>query len=82
MNAAGMFDWAKFKEYFKANPAQAEFLKQREKDAELNAKYQIYSSLIQAASYTTKAEGKLKYKWKLIRLLLLCWSIVFFNQGQ
>jgi peptidyl-prolyl cis-trans isomerase D len=62
LNAAGMFDLAKFKEYFKANPAQAEFLKDREKDAELNAKYQIYSTLIKAASYTTKAEGKLKYE--------------------
>lgn len=62
LNAAGMFDLAKFKEYFKANPAQAEFLKEREKDAELNAKYQIYSTLVRAASYTTKAEGKLKYE--------------------
>lgn len=62
LNAAGMFDLAKFKEYFKANPAQAEFLKEREKDAELNAKYQIYSTLVKSASYTTKAEGKLKYE--------------------
>ncbi|MEN9908463.1 MAG: hypothetical protein RLZZ540_1612 [Bacteroidota bacterium] len=62
LNAAGMFDLAKFKDYFKANPAQAEYLKQREKDAELNAKYQIYSTLVKSASYTTKAEGKLKYK--------------------
>ena len=62
LNAAGMFDLAKFKQYFKANPEQAEYLKQREKDAELNAKYQIYSTLIKAASYTTKAEGKLKYE--------------------
>ncbi len=62
LNAAGMFDLAKFKEYFKANPAQAEYLKEREKDAELNAKYQIYSTLVKAANYTTKAEGKLKYE--------------------
>ncbi|MES2240973.1 MAG: peptidylprolyl isomerase [Bacteroidota bacterium] len=62
LNAAGMFDLAKFKEYFKSNPAQAEYLKQREKDAELNAKYQIYSTLVKSASYTTQAEGKLKYK--------------------
>ncbi len=62
LNAAGMFDLVKFKEYFKANPAQAEFLKEREKDAELNAKYQIYSTLVRASSYTTKAEGKLKYE--------------------
>ena len=53
---------AKFKEYFKSNPAQAEYLKQREKDAELNAKYQIYSTLVKASSYTTQAEGKLKYE--------------------
>ena len=62
LNAAGMFDLNKFKDYFKANPAQADFLKEREKDAELNAKYQIYSTLVKAANYTTKAEGKLKYE--------------------
>jgi peptidyl-prolyl cis-trans isomerase D len=27
LNAAGVFDVVKFKEYFKANPAQAQFLK-------------------------------------------------------
>ncbi|MEO8252749.1 MAG: peptidylprolyl isomerase [Flavobacterium sp.] len=62
LNAAGMFDLAKFKEYFKSNPEQAEYLKQREQDAELNAKFQIYSTLVKASSYTTKAEGKLKYE--------------------
>lgn len=62
LNAAGMFDLAKFKEYFKANPAQAQFLKDREKDAELNAKYQIYNTLIKASAFTTESEGKLKYE--------------------
>ncbi|OCB75212.1 peptidylprolyl isomerase [Flavobacterium crassostreae] len=62
LNAAGIFDLAKFKEYFKTNPAQAPFLKEREKDAELNAKYQIYNTLIKAAVYTTQAEGKLQYQ--------------------
>ncbi len=62
LNAAGIFDVAKFKEYFRANPAQADFLKSREKDAELNAKYQIYSTLIKSSLYTTEAEGKLKYE--------------------
>ncbi|MBE0392575.1 peptidylprolyl isomerase [Flavobacterium sp. PL002] len=62
MNAAGMFDLNKFKEYFKANPAQAQFLKDREKDAELNAKFQIYNTLIKSAVYTTASEGKLKYE--------------------
>ena len=61
-NAAGIFDEAKFKEYFKSNPEQAQFLKDREKDAELNAKFQIYSNLIKAGLYTTESEGKLKYE--------------------
>ena len=62
LNAAGGFDEAKFKEYFKSNPEQAQFLKDREKDAELNAKFQIYSNLIKAGLYTTESEGKLKYE--------------------
>ena len=62
LNAAGVFDEAKFKEYFKSNPEQAQFLKDREKDAELNAKYQIYNNLIKAGLYTTESEGKLKYE--------------------
>ena len=62
LNAAGMFDIAKFKEYFKANPAQSQYLKERETDAELNAKYQIYNTLIKAGVYTTQSEGKLKYE--------------------
>ena len=62
LNAAGIFDLVKFKEYFKANPAQAQFLKDREKDAELNAKYQIYNTLIKASTFTTESEGKLKYE--------------------
>jgi peptidyl-prolyl cis-trans isomerase D len=62
LNAAGMFDIAKFKEYFKSNPAQAQYLKDREKDAELNAKYQIYNTLIKSGVYTTESEGKFKYE--------------------
>lgn len=62
LNAAGMFDLAKFKDYFKSNPEQAQFLVDREKDAELNAKFQIYNTLIKAGVYTTETEGKLKYE--------------------
>ncbi len=62
LNAAGAFDEAKFKEYFKSNPQQAQVLKDREKDAELNAKYQIYNTLIKGGLYTTESEGKLKYE--------------------
>ncbi|MCX6184243.1 MAG: peptidylprolyl isomerase [Flavobacterium sp.] len=33
-NAAGQFDLAKFKEYFKSNPEQAQYVKDREKEAD------------------------------------------------
>ncbi|MBC5840924.1 peptidylprolyl isomerase [Flavobacterium sp. F-380] len=62
LNTAGVFDIAKFKEYFKSNPAQAQFLKDKEKDAELNAKYQIYNTLVRSAIFTTDVEGKLQYE--------------------
>jgi peptidyl-prolyl cis-trans isomerase D len=55
LNAAGMFDLAKFKEYFKANPAQAQYLKDRE-DAELSAKYQIYNTMIKSGVYTPRVK--------------------------
>ncbi|HMK07248.1 MAG TPA: peptidylprolyl isomerase [Flavobacterium sp.] len=61
-NKAGVFDIAKFKEYFKSNPEQAQYVKDREKDAELNAKYQIYNTLVKAGMFTTETEGKLKYE--------------------
>ena len=62
LNAAGLFDLAKFKDFFKSNPEQAQFLKDREKDAEINAKYQIYNTLIKSSLYTTELEGKFKYE--------------------
>jgi len=62
LNAAGMFDVVKFKEFFKSNPEQAQYLKDREKDAELNAKFQIYNSLIKAGLYTTESEGRFNYE--------------------
>ncbi|HEX8270769.1 MAG TPA: peptidylprolyl isomerase [Flavobacterium sp.] len=62
LNAKGEFDVAKFREFVKANPEQAAMIKEREKDAELNAKYQIYTGLIRASLFTTEAEGKLKYE--------------------
>jgi peptidyl-prolyl cis-trans isomerase D len=65
LNAAGKFDLAKFKEYFKSNPQGIQMLKDREKDAELNAKYQIYNSLVKGSVYTTDAEGKMKYQMEV-----------------
>jgi peptidyl-prolyl cis-trans isomerase D len=58
----GTFDIAKFKEYFKSNPEQQQFEKDKEKDADLNSKYQIYNTLVKAGMYTTESEGKLKYE--------------------
>lgn len=58
----GKFDESKFKEFFKSNPEQAAQLKDREKDATLNAKYQMYNTLVKAGMFTTEAEGKMKYK--------------------
>jgi len=62
LNAAGLFDEAKFKEAIKSNPEIAKYIESSEKDAELNAKYQIYATLIKAGTYTTESEGKLKYE--------------------
>lgn len=58
---AGIFDLNKFKEFFKSNPEQAQFLQQAEKDAAVNASFQVYSSLIRGAAFATDLEGKLKY---------------------
>jgi len=62
LNAAGIFDIVKFKEYFKANPEAAQFITEKEKDATLNAKFQIYNTLVKSGLYTTASEGKLKYE--------------------
>ncbi len=61
LNKLGKFDLAKFKEFFSSNPEQAASLKEREKDASLNAKFQIYSTMVKSGLYTTNAEGKFKY---------------------
>ncbi|MEO8239582.1 MAG: peptidylprolyl isomerase [Flavobacterium sp.] len=62
LNAAGMFDVVKFKEYFKSNPEAAQFITEKEKEATLNAKFQIYNTLVKSGLYTTASEGKLKYE--------------------
>lgn len=64
----GVFDLAKFKEYFKSNPEQAQFVKEKEKDAELNAKYQIYNALVKGGMYATESEGKLKYEMEVNKI--------------
>ena len=65
LNDAGQFDKGKFDEFFKSNPQSATMLVERKKDAALNAKFQMYSSLIKGGMYTTAAEGKLKYEMEM-----------------
>ena len=62
LNDAKKFDLNKFKEYFKSLPDGIKALKDEEKNADLNAKYLIYNSLVKGAMFTTNAEGKFKYE--------------------
>jgi peptidyl-prolyl cis-trans isomerase D len=62
LNQLGKFDLAKFKEYFKNNPEQAKAFEDRQKDAEINSKFQIYSAMIKGGMYATNADGQFKYK--------------------
>jgi peptidyl-prolyl cis-trans isomerase D len=62
LNAAGKFDLKKYNDYFEATPEGKQYLQQKKKDAELNAKYMIYNSLVKGAMYTTNTEGKFKYE--------------------
>ncbi len=61
-NAAGQFDAEKFKAFFQADPQMAAQLLEMERQAELSAKSQIYSTLIKSGFYTTDAEAKLQHR--------------------
>ncbi|WP_432672754.1 peptidylprolyl isomerase [Flavobacterium sp. SM2513] len=62
LNEAGVFDSAKFNAFFNENPALKENLNARIKEATLNAKFQMYSSLVKSGVYSTTAEAKMKYE--------------------
>ena len=62
LNEAGVFDTAKFNAFFNENPTLKTQLNARIKEATLNAKFQIYSSLVKAGTFTTNAEAKMKYE--------------------
>ncbi|MCL9770683.1 peptidylprolyl isomerase [Flavobacterium sp. HXWNR69] len=67
LNAAGLFDENKFKEYLKGiknAPDQTEWMqwKEFEKNVERYAVEQMYNTMIKSGVYTTKAEGKFQYK--------------------
>lgn len=70
LNEAGVFDSAKFNAFFNENPALKQNLLSRTKDAELNAKFQMYSSLVKAGTYTTTAEAKMKYEMQTNKVSL------------
>ncbi len=60
--ANGEFDVAKLSEFIKTNPDAAQAIKDREKDAVLNAKYLVYNTLVKGGVFVTEAEGKFKYE--------------------
>ncbi len=65
LNEAGKFDLSKFQEFFKANPAQAQALVERENDAELNAKFSMYNSMVRGGLFTTNNEAQLAYRMEM-----------------
>jgi peptidyl-prolyl cis-trans isomerase D len=62
LNELGKFDLKKYNDYFAKNPEQKMFLKDKEKEAEINSKFGIYSTLVKSGMYTTKADGKFKHE--------------------
>lgn len=62
LNEAGIFDIAKFNAFFNENPTLKQSLNARIKEASLNAKFQMYSALVKAGTFTTNAEAKMKYE--------------------
>jgi peptidyl-prolyl cis-trans isomerase D len=67
LNAAGLFDENKFKEFLKGiknAPDQTQWLqwKEFEKNIEKYAVEQMYNTMIKSGVYTTKAEGKFQHK--------------------
>lgn len=63
-NELGQFDVNKYREYFKSssNPQEKEYIESLEKNANITAKYQIYTSLIKGGHFVTKNDAKFKYE--------------------
>ncbi len=64
-DAAGNFSITKLNEFIKSRPEMQEYFKDKLKNAELGAKYQIYNSLVKGGIFTTNVEGKLKYEMEM-----------------
>jgi len=62
-NEMGQFDINKYREYFKSSSNQQEKdeLERIERNANISAKYQIYSTLLKSGFYTTVNDAKFKY---------------------
>ena len=62
-NELKQFDINKYREYIKAssNPQEVEYFESTEKNANINSKYQIYSSLVKGGFFTTQNDAKFKY---------------------
>jgi peptidyl-prolyl cis-trans isomerase D len=63
-NELGQFDVNKYREYFKSssNPQEKEYIESLEKNANITAKYQIYTSLIKGGHFVSKNDAKFKYE--------------------
>lgn len=70
LNEAGLFDYAKFSAFFNENPALKQQLIARIKEATLNAKFQMYSAMVKAGTYTTTAEAKMQYEMSANKVTL------------
>ncbi|MBS4039519.1 MAG: peptidylprolyl isomerase [Flavobacteriales bacterium] len=63
-NELGGFDKKKFDEFIKssANAQDIEFLKAQEQNAVINAKYQIYMSMLRGGLFVTQADAKFQHR--------------------
>jgi peptidyl-prolyl cis-trans isomerase D len=63
-NELKQFDINKYREYIKAssNPQEVDYFESTEKNANINSKYQLYSSLVKSGFFTTKNDAKFKYE--------------------
>jgi len=63
-NELKQFDINKYREYIKAssNPQEVEYFESTESSANINSKYQLYSSLVKGGFFTTQNDAKFKYE--------------------
>lgn len=60
-NEAGVFEVEKLRDFLRTNPEQKAFVESKEKDIQVNAQYQIYTSLMRGGLFATMADAKFKY---------------------